>query len=69
MLLPSRDFSRTRLVQMPDDFEEHEAFRYVTGIIAQVEERDPDYDVDDILENLEDRGFTSVDFILGPEAD
>jgi hypothetical protein len=69
MLLPSRDFSRVRLVQMPDDFEEHEAFRYVTGIIAQVEEQDPDYDVDDILESLEDRGFTSVDFVLGPEAD
>jgi hypothetical protein len=69
MLLPSHDFTRIRLVQMPDDIEEHEAFRYVTGIIAQVEEQDPDYDVEDIVESLEERGFSAVEFVMGPEAD
>ena len=53
---------------MPEDLEEHEAYRYVTGIIAKVEEA-PDYIWNDVLELLEDRGFESVDFIHGPSLD
>ena len=68
MILPSNKPADIRLVQIPDDFEQHEAYRYVTGLIAKVEE-DPEYNLDDILDLLEDRGFESVEFVLGPSLD
>ncbi len=68
MILPAIKHDNIRLIQIPEDFEKHEAYRYVTGIIAKVEE-DPDYNWDDILDLLEERGFESVDFILGPSLD
>ncbi len=68
MILPASEPANMRLVRIPDDFEQHEVYRYVTGLIAKVEE-DPEYTWDDILELLEDRGFELVDFILGPSID
>lgn len=68
MVLPANDPNNIRLLQVPDDFEEHEAYRYVTGLIAKAEENS-DYDWDDILDLLEQKGFESVDFILGPNLD
>lgn len=68
MILPAGEHEKIRLVQIPDDFEEHEAYRYVTGMIAKVEE-DPEYTCEDIMDLLEDRGFMPVDFVLGPELD
>jgi hypothetical protein len=38
----------------------------VTGLVAAVEEQDPDCDRDDILAALEDHGFETVEFVLGP---
>ena len=67
MVLPSKDSEKIRVISVPIDYEEHEVYRHVTGVIASVEEQIPDYDWDDILELLEDHGFTEVDFILGPE--
>jgi hypothetical protein len=52
---------------MPEDYGEHEVYRHVTGVIANVEELIPDYDWDDILEQLEEHGFSEVEFLLGPE--
>jgi len=69
MILPARDSSAIRLVRVPDDFEQHEVYRHVTGLIAQVEEENPDYDWDDIAPLLEDHGFEPVEFILGPALD
>lgn len=69
MILPSHDYTATRLVRIPDDFEEHEIFRHVTGLIAQIEEANPDYDWDEVATLLEDHGFEIVDFILGPALD
>ena len=66
MILPASDTRNIRLVRIPDDFESHEVFRHVTGLIAAVEEQDPDCDQDDILATLEDHGFETVEFILGP---
>jgi len=66
MILPSSDSNSIRLVRLPDDFESHEAFRHVTGIIAAIEEQQPDCSTEDILASLEDRGFEPVEFILGP---
>ena len=65
MILPASEYSKIRLVQVPDDFEQQEAYRYVTGLIAKAEEN-PDYTWEDISDLLEERGFESVDFMLGP---
>jgi hypothetical protein len=37
-------------------------------LIAKAEE-DSDYDWEDILDLLEERGFESVDFVIGPSLD
>lgn len=67
MILPATEASTIQLLRVPDDFEEQEAYRYVTGVIARVEEDNPDYGWDDIAIELEAYGFETVDFILGPE--
>ena len=69
MILPAKEANAIRLVRIPDDFEQHEAYRYATGLIAQIEEDNPAYDWEDIAAALEDRGFEPVDFILGPGLD
>lgn len=68
MILPAKKPQNIRLLRIPDDFEEHEAFRYVTGLIAEVEQS-TDYDWDDISDELEQKGFETVDFTLGPYLD
>ncbi|MFC1774456.1 hypothetical protein ACFL3A_14090 [Pseudomonadota bacterium] len=69
MILPSRDCTDIRLVRIPDDIEQHEVFRHVTGLIASIEEKVPGYSWEDIAAVLEDHGFEPVDFILGPALD
>ncbi len=66
MILPASKAEAIRLVRVPDDFESHEAYRHVTGLIAAVEEQDPECGLEDILAILEDHGFETVEFILGP---
>lgn len=68
MILPAVEHEDIRLIKIPDDFEEHEAYRYVTGIIAKAEE-ESDYSWEDILDLLEARGFESVEFAIGPSLD
>lgn len=68
MVLPASEAANIRLIQIPEDFEQHEAYRYVTGLIAKAEENS-DYTWDDILDLLEERGFESVEFVLGPSLD
>lgn len=67
MLLPSKDSNKIKIIKMPDDYEEHEVYRHVTGVIANVEELIPDYNWDDIFEQLEEHGFSEVEFLMGPE--
>jgi hypothetical protein len=69
MILPTTDPHGIRLVRVPNDYEAHEAFRHVTGLIAAIEEDDPDYEWDDIASSLAEHGFEVVDFILGPALD
>ncbi len=69
MVLPARDIKEIRLIQIPEDLGEHEAYRHVVGLIAQVEENNPDYKWDDIVAELEDHQFNPVGFILGPHLD
>ncbi len=66
MILPATEANAIQLLRVPDDFEEQEVYRYVTGVIAGVEEDNPDYDWDDIAVELEACGFEILDFILGP---
>ncbi len=68
MILPAKEFSRIRLVGIPEDLERQEAYRYVTGLIAKVEESQ-DYTLEDIMDLLEERGFESVDYVMGPPLD
>lgn len=68
MILPANKVTNIRLIQIPDDIAEHEAYRYVTGLIAKVEENSV-YGWDDVLDLLEERGFEAVDFVLGPSLD
>ncbi len=68
MILPANEPANVRLIRIPDDFEQHEAYRYVTGLIAKAEE-ESDYTWDDILDLLEERGFEAVEFVLGPSLD
>ena len=67
MVLPAEHFEHVRVLKMPDDMEEHEAYRYATGIIAEVQESDADCSWDDVADSLEQHGFSEVDFTLGPE--
>jgi hypothetical protein len=69
MILSARDPEDIRLVRIPADYEPHEAYRRVTALIASVEEDNPDFDWSDIEAVLDDNGFSSVDFILGPALD
>ncbi|HYQ71273.1 MAG TPA: hypothetical protein VET88_05030 [Gammaproteobacteria bacterium] len=69
MILPAANATDIRLVRVPDDIEAHEAFRHATGLIARVEEDNPDYNWDDIEALLDDHGFETVEFVLGPELD
>lgn len=66
MVLPAKDSQAIRLIRIPEDFEEHEAYRRVTSLIASVEETNPNCDWDEIADRLEDNGFEPVQFILGP---
>lgn len=68
MILPAKDPKNIRLLRVPDDFEEHEAFRYVTGLIAQAEES-ADYTWEDISDLLEQKDFEIIEFTLGPVLD
>jgi len=69
MILPATDKSKIRLVRIPPDYQDQEVYRHVTGLIAQVEEQDPNYTWEDVLAMLEDHGFEAVEFQLGPSLD
>ena len=69
MILPAREPSRIRLLRLPTDLESQEAYRHVTGLIASIEEENPDYRWEDISALLEDHGFEILDFLLGPALD
>ncbi len=69
MIFPAKDPAAIRLVRIPDDFEAHESYRYVTALIADVEEESPDHTWADIETILEDHGFESLEYVLGPALD
>ena len=39
MILPATKNENIRLIRFPEDFEQHEAYRHVTGLIAKAEEQ------------------------------
>lgn len=66
MVLPSKEFGKIRLITIPEDVAEQEAFQHATGVIAGVEEKSG-YSMEDIEDALEDHGFQLVECTLGPE--
>ena len=69
MLLPSKEPSDIRLISIPDDLKEQEAYRHATGIIAAIEESQSDWQWSDIEDALEEHGFQLVEYIMGPALD
>jgi hypothetical protein len=73
MLLPSTDPARVRLLRVPLDLGTAEAYRFVTGVIADLESQGArngtPIPVDEVTDALEDRGFEVLDLILGPTLD
>ncbi|MEI6413622.1 MAG: hypothetical protein WCP34_05080, partial [Pseudomonadota bacterium] len=67
MLLPSQNPDRARLLELPPDLEPLEAYRYVTGVIAQIEEtQGPVPEPDEVCEALEELGFRPLPLVWGP---
>jgi len=69
MVLPSKDVGKIRLVTVPEDMSPHEAYRFVTGLVSEVERTGESQWVNEVLDLLEDHGFESLDFVLGPPLD
>ncbi len=69
MILPAADLRDLRLLQIPLDFEQHEAYRRVTTLLAAVQEADPQCSWEDMAQVLESQGFTPLAFMLGPLLD
>ena len=69
MVLPSKDVGKIRLVTVPEDMGPQEAYRYVTGLIADTERVQEERWMEDVLDLLEEHGFESVEFALGPSLD
>lgn len=69
MVLPSADPARIRLIRVPYDYERQEAFRHVTGLIAEAECEEDGCRWEAIAEVLESRGFEVLDFLVGPSLD
>ncbi len=68
--MPSLIHEDSILVAVPDDFGDEEAYRHATGLVARVEEERPKtHSRQDVLDALEDHGFSEVAFIPGPELD
>ncbi|MCW9048329.1 MAG: hypothetical protein OQK46_09660 [Gammaproteobacteria bacterium] len=67
MILPSKDSNKIRLLKLPADYEDQEVYRAATGAIGRIEDNLPDYEWEDLMEELEDMGFEEVSFLLGPE--
>ena len=69
MLLPAKNIEDMRLVSIPDDFDQRDALRHATALIATVEEENPDSGWEEIAAVLEDHGFEVQEFMIGPELD
>ena len=69
MVLPSKNPARIRLVRMPEDLGPQEAYRLVTGLVAELEAGADEAGLAEILDALEGRGFEPLDFVLGPALD
>ncbi len=69
MILPAAQTRHLRLLRVPPDYERQEAYRHVTAVMAEVQERNGYWDWEDLSQALEARGFIPLDFILGPAID
>lgn len=66
MLLPGRTPVEARVVRLPHDLEEQEAYRRVAGIMAELRRSNAGYSKEDLPEALAEHGFSPVELIVGP---
>lgn len=64
MILPSRSADGSLLLRVPADFTDAEAYRAVTGIVAEASQTH-----EELADLLEERGFHREAFLLGPALD
>jgi len=67
MIFPAKNNTDIKLVKYPNDYDSREVYRYVTGLIAEVEEENTSCSWEDVSAHLEAHGFEIIDFVLGPE--
>ena len=67
MVFPSIKHDQIKLMKVPDDFEEHEAYRCATSVISELQESNKDCTWEDVEDVLEENGFVTVEHVLGPE--
>lgn len=66
MLLPGRTPAESRVVRLPHDLDEREAYRRVAGFLRALKETDPEHAAEDALEALAEHGFSPVELVVGP---
>ena len=69
MLLPGKTPAESRVLRLPHDLDEQEAYRQVTAIVAGLRAARHDHSMEDVLEALAEHGFTPVELVVGPAPD
>ena len=67
MIFPSIEHDKIKLMKVPDDFEEHEAYRCATSLISDLQQSNSNCTWEDVEDVLEEHGFVTVEHVLGPE--
>lgn len=69
MVLPSQTADKIRVLKIPADMERQEAYRYATGVIAEAEGDAGNCSWEDIEDALDEHGFETLDYVMGPAID
>jgi len=69
MILPSQDVDKIRVLKIPADMERQEAYRYATGVIAEAEADSSGCNWEDTEDALDEHGFETIDYVMGPALD
>ncbi len=66
ILLPAVHADQARLLKIPQEISEMDAYRRVTSLIAAHQERTAQPAIQDMIDSLADEGFVEVPLIIGP---
>jgi len=67
ILLPAQRSEDARLLRIPSDVLERDAFRLVTALAAELEEDSGKDKMRELLERLTEKGFTEAHLVVGPQ--